>query len=137
MRPIGSTTEGEDRRASWNVEKRTRTYWTLVRSVRIGRRVIQQTVAHLGELDEQGRFEARALSRALIGTPEQSALFDDDQDYESMPLVRLKAVRNDAPCRPSCVSCDADTCGESKLTRRRSEIALVVTTRPNPPTDIA
>jgi len=68
-------------------------YWTLVRSVRIGRRVIQQTVAHLGELDEQGRFEARALSRALIGTPEQSALFDDDQDYESMPLVRLKAVR--------------------------------------------
>jgi len=27
-------------------------YWTLVRSVRIGRRVIQQTVADLGELDE-------------------------------------------------------------------------------------
>ena len=27
-------------------------YWTLVRSVRVGRRVIQQSVAHLGELDE-------------------------------------------------------------------------------------
>ena len=26
--------------------------WRLVRSVRVGRRVIQQTVAHLGELDE-------------------------------------------------------------------------------------
>src|SRR5271165_3431061 len=70
-------------------------YWTLVRSVRVVRRVIQQTVAHLGELDEQGRFEARALSRALIGTPERSTLFEDDHDcdYESMPLVRLKAVR--------------------------------------------
>jgi hypothetical protein len=35
-------------------------YWCLVRSVRVGRRVIQQTVAHLGELDEHGRIEARA-----------------------------------------------------------------------------
>jgi len=34
-------------------------YWRLVRSVRVGRRVIQQTVAHLDELDERGRFEAR------------------------------------------------------------------------------
>src|SRR5580658_8661117 len=31
-------------------------YWTLVRSVRVGRRVIQQTVAQLGELDEHGRL---------------------------------------------------------------------------------
>ena len=52
-------------------------YWRLVRSVRVGRRVIQQTVAHLGELDEQGRIEARALARHLIGAPEQAALFDD------------------------------------------------------------
>jgi len=37
-------------------------YWRLVRSVRVGRRVIEQTVAHLGELDERGRFEARALA---------------------------------------------------------------------------
>ena len=52
-------------------------YWRLVRSVRIGRRVIQQTVAHLGELDEQGRIDARALARQLIGSPEQARLFDD------------------------------------------------------------
>ena len=39
-------------------------YWSLVRSVRVGRRVIQQTVAQLGELDEHGRLEARALARA-------------------------------------------------------------------------
>ena len=38
-------------------------YWRLVRSVRVGRRVIQQTVAQLGELDEHGRLEARALAR--------------------------------------------------------------------------
>jgi hypothetical protein len=38
-------------------------YWCLVRSVRVGRRVIQQVVAHLGELDEQGRVQARALAR--------------------------------------------------------------------------
>ena len=49
-------------------------YWRLVRSVRVGRRVIQQTVAHLGELDEQGRIEARALARRLIGAPEQRAV---------------------------------------------------------------
>jgi hypothetical protein len=29
-------------------------YWSLVRSVRVGRWVIQQAVVHLGELDEQG-----------------------------------------------------------------------------------
>ena len=27
------------------------TYWRLVRSVRVGRKVVQQTVAHRGELD--------------------------------------------------------------------------------------
>ena len=47
-------------------------YWCLVHSMRIGRRVIQQTVAHLGELDEHGRVEARGLARRLIGTPEQA-----------------------------------------------------------------
>ena len=48
-------------------------YWRLVRSVRVGRRVIQQTVAQLGELDERGRIEARMLSRRLIGAPGASA----------------------------------------------------------------
>ena len=43
--------------------------WRLVRSVRIGRRVIQQTVTHLGELDDAGRLRALALARALIGAP--------------------------------------------------------------------
>lgn len=67
-------------------------YWTLVRSVRVGRRVIQQTVAHLGELDEQGRLEARALGRHLIGAPEEAQLFDDGSRDVAVP-VRLKGIR--------------------------------------------
>jgi transposase len=67
-------------------------YWRLVRSVRVGRRVIQRTVAHLGELDEHGRVEARALARRLIGSPEQTALFDDGSAQLTMP-VRLKGIR--------------------------------------------
>lgn len=66
--------------------------WRLVRSVRIGRRVIQQTVTHLGELDEAGRLRARALARALIGEPEQAQLFDDGTTEKTLG-VRLKGVR--------------------------------------------
>jgi len=67
-------------------------YWCLVRSVRVGRRVIQQTVAQLGELDEHGRTEARALARRLIGAPEQAPLFDDLSERLTVP-VRLKSIR--------------------------------------------
>jgi len=66
-------------------------YWCLVRSVRVGRRVIQQTVAHLGELDEHGRIKARALARRLIGAPEQAQLFDDGSAHVTAP-VRLKGI---------------------------------------------
>jgi transposase len=69
-------------------------YWRLVRSVRMGRRVIQQTVAQLGELDERGRLQARALARHLIGEPEQAGLFDDGKQQMTVP-VRLKGVRVD------------------------------------------
>ena len=67
-------------------------YWRLVRSVRVGRRVIQQTVAQLGELDAHGRVAARALARRLIGAAEQTALFDDGSEHLTVP-VRLKGVR--------------------------------------------
>jgi len=39
------------------------TYWRLVRSVRVGKKVVQQTVAQLGELDAQGRARARRWPR--------------------------------------------------------------------------
>jgi transposase len=67
-------------------------YWRLVRSVRVGRRVIQQTVAHLGELDERGRIAARTLAHRLVGAPEQAQLFRDGRDDLSVP-VRLKGIR--------------------------------------------
>ena len=67
-------------------------YWRLVRSVRVGRRVIQQTVAQLGELDEHGRLQARALARHLIGEPEQAHLFEDGSAHLTVP-VRLKELR--------------------------------------------
>ena len=54
--------------------------------------MIQQTVAQLGELDEQGRLQARALARSLIGEPEQAALFNDGSQHQAVS-VRLKGVR--------------------------------------------
>src|SRR2546425_8673682 len=67
-------------------------YWQLVRSVRVGRKVVQQTVAHLGELDVQGRARARALARAITGDREQSDLFIGDEADELIP-VRLTRIR--------------------------------------------
>jgi len=71
---------------------KTHRYWRLVQSIRIGRRVIQKTVAHLGELDEQGRLQARKLARSLIGRPEEMELFNDGCRDVAVP-VRLKGVR--------------------------------------------
>jgi transposase len=67
-------------------------YWRLVRSVRVGRRVIQQTVAQLGELDERGRIEARVLAQQVVGAPEQTALFADGSEHLTVS-VRLKGIR--------------------------------------------
>ena len=67
------------RRTTIRKDGKVHRYWRLVRSVRVGRRVIQQTIAQLGELDEHGRVEARVLARRLIGTPEQPALFDGSE----------------------------------------------------------
>jgi len=67
-------------------------YWRLVRSVRVGRKVVQQTVAHLGELDAAGRAQAKALARAITGDREQPDLFTVDAADEAIP-VRLKRLR--------------------------------------------
>lgn len=67
-------------------------YWRLVRSVRVGRKVVQQTVAQLGELDAEGRARAKALARAITGERAQPELFDVDPADEAIP-VRLKRIR--------------------------------------------
>ena len=46
---------------------KTHTYWRLVRSVRRGRKVVQETVAQLGEIDAEGRAKATALARRITG----------------------------------------------------------------------
>ncbi len=69
------------------------TYWQLVRSVRVGRKVVQQTVAHLGELDAQGRARAKTLARSIMGTCEQPDLFTQPAEGGEAIPVRLDRVR--------------------------------------------
>lgn len=69
------------------------TYWRLVRSVRCGRKVVQQTVAHLGELDAEGRLRARALARTFTGAPAQPTLFAPPAPAVAAVPIRLDRVR--------------------------------------------
>ena len=74
---------------------KTHTYWRLVRSVRIGRKVRQQTVAQLGELDAQGCIAARHLAESIVGIDRQPGLFDDEPPTEPVSVVpgRLRLER--------------------------------------------
>ena len=69
------------------------TYWQLVRSVRVGRKVQQQSVAQLGELDAQGRARAKALARSITGDVEQAELFAPAADPGEPIAIRLDRVR--------------------------------------------
>ena len=68
-------------------------YWRLVRSVRVGRKVVQQTVAQLGELDAEGRARATALARAITGDRRQSDLFEPGEEGDEPIPVRLTRIR--------------------------------------------
>jgi transposase len=71
-------------------------YWQLVRSVRQGRKVVQQTVAHLGELDAEGRARATALAQSITGCVEdggQGDLFVSASQAVEPTAVRLDRVR--------------------------------------------
>jgi hypothetical protein len=72
---------------------KTHTYWRLVRSVRRGRRVVQETVACLGELDEHGRAQARRLALEITGESEQYALFETTPPAGEPVAVRPQQVR--------------------------------------------
>jgi len=74
---------------------KTHVYWRLVRSVRRGGKVVQETVAQLGELDGEGRARARALARSICGDIEagsQAQLFEDDEPSGAL-AVKLDRVR--------------------------------------------
>lgn len=71
-------------------------YWRLVRSVRTGGKVRQETVAHLGELDAEGRATARALAEEFLGrrSARQRELFEAPPESRSRPLkVHIDRVR--------------------------------------------
>src|SRR6266404_6015904 len=74
---------------------KTHTYWRLVRSVRVGSKVRQETVAQLGELDARGRVRARALAEAIVGIEREPGLFDAELPSEPVhvDLRRLRLER--------------------------------------------
>jgi len=72
---------------------KTHTYWRLVRSVRVGRKVHQETVACLGELNAAGRVRARALAAQILGRPIQGELFGEPGLIPDTVEVRVIGVR--------------------------------------------
>src|SRR3989442_2352204 len=77
--------------------RKAHTYWRLVRSVRRGGRVVQETVAHLGELDAQGRAKARALAQQITGRDAQHELFEAEGTPGEAIAVRLDQIRLERP----------------------------------------
>ena len=68
------------------------TYWSLVRSVRQGRKVRQETVAYLGTLDAQERAQASALAKHFLGDRVDQLEFFDDTPGLEIARVRTKEV---------------------------------------------
>jgi transposase len=72
---------------------KTHTYWSLVRSVRQGSKVRQETVAHLGKLDAAGRSKASQLARHFLGPQaDEPSLFEDTREL-TRAEVHLGKVR--------------------------------------------
>lgn len=76
---------------------KTHTYWRLVRSVRKGGKVVQETVAMLGELDAAGRAKARALAESLGARRRGPSLFEAEPLSEKPVPVHLDRVRIERP----------------------------------------
>ena len=73
---------------------KTHKYWRLVRSVRVGNKVRQETVAQLGELDAEGRAKASALAKHFLGPrARQRELFEDDRAPVKPLKVHIDRVR--------------------------------------------
>jgi transposase len=72
---------------------KTHSYWRLVRSVRRGRKVVQETVAQLGELDARGRARARGLALRITGRGEQHELFEAPAGSDGAVAVQLNQIR--------------------------------------------
>jgi transposase len=74
---------------------KTHVYWQLVRSVRRAGKIVQETVAQLGELDGQGQARAAGLALKLSGRAQdvcQGQLFDGAKSSETV-AVKLDGIR--------------------------------------------
>ena len=70
------------------------TYWRLVRAVRRGGKVVQETVAQLGEVDAEGRTSARMLAQQITGADQQQRELFETAAGDARPIVvRLDRVR--------------------------------------------
>lgn len=67
-------------------------YWRLVRSVRREGKIVQETVAQLGELDAEGRASARLLAQQITGRAHQQELFEAAAPDAQRVAVRLERV---------------------------------------------
>ena len=109
---------------------KTHTYWRLVRAVRVGRKVRQETVAQLGELDAKGRIAAKHLADSLIGVERQPGLFDEVTTTETVTVdpsrLRLERGRRFGDVWLAWKLWQAlglDTWLEKKLPRGREDVA--------------
>lgn len=109
---------------------KTHTYWRLVRSVRRNGKVKQETVAQVGELDEHGRAQARALAQAITGRGKQQELFEAPSPPSEPIPVRLDQVRLERGRRFGDVwlgwtlwrALGLDAVCEAKMPRGREEV---------------
>ena len=72
---------------------KTHVYWRVVRSVRRNGKVVQETVAQLGELDAEGRAKAKVLARKITGRGDQRDLFEAHPEGSASARVRLDRIR--------------------------------------------
>ena len=81
------------RRSTRHKNGKAHDYWRLVRSVRRGSKVVQETVAQLGELDAEGRARAKVLARQITGGYVQASLFDEPSSILESARIRVDRVR--------------------------------------------
>lgn len=109
---------------------KTHTYWRLVRCVRRNGKVVQETIAQLGELDSQGQAQARELARRITGRAPQRELFEAASEPQTVPVqlerVRLERSRNFAQVYLAwCLwrGLELDQLFEELLPRGREEVS--------------
>lgn len=87
------------RHATKRTKDGPRTYWSLVRSVRRGSKVVQETVANLGRLEGADLREAAAISRHFLGQrADQRELFEDTTELtpKTVHMGRVRVERGRA-----------------------------------------